>query len=97
MSRTLDFMLKLRRIDDAGLTQRYVLVLWAVRETPGMMGLELTRKLGYKTRSNIQHSISVLVDKGLIEDRRIKTGNLTPNDLHITPAGDKFLSDLISD
>lgn len=90
-----DFMVRLKRIDNAGHNVRDVLILWAIKKEPGLMGRELAIKLGYKTRSNVQIRLRHLLDNGLLADHRIKKNNLTPNDLHITPAGEKFLDSVV--
>lgn len=95
MTGTIDFMLRLKKIDTAGHSVRDIFVLWAVKQEPGLMGNELAHKLGYKTRSNVQNRIGHLINAGLLEDRRAKISQLTPNDLHITPAGEQFLRDVV--
>lgn len=90
-----DFMLRLKKIDRAGHTCRDVFVLWAVAREPGLMGRELAIKLGYKTRSAVQNRIGHLIRAGLLEDRRAVMSQLTPNDLYITPAGEKFLAEVV--
>jgi DNA-binding MarR family transcriptional regulator len=95
MTGTVDFMLRLKKIDAGGHSVRDVFVLWAVKQEPGLMGRELAHKLGYKTRSNVQNRIGHLIQAGLLEDRRVRKSNLTPNDLHITPAGEQFLRDVV--
>jgi DNA-binding MarR family transcriptional regulator len=91
----LNFMVRLRRIDNAHLVCRDVLIMWAVKADPGMMGRELAMKLGYKSRSNVQEHVARLIRLGFIEDRRVKLDNRTPNDLHITPAGIDFLAETV--
>lgn len=90
-----DFMLRLKKIDAGGHTVRDVFILWAVARDPGLMGRELATKLGYKTRSAVQNRIGHLIQAGLLEDRRAKISQLTPNDLYITPAGEKFLAEVV--
>lgn len=90
-----DFMVRLKKIDSAHLTNRDVLILWAVKKDPGVMGRELATKLGYKSRSNVQENILRLLRLKLIEDHRPQADNRTPNDLHLTPAGEAFLGDIV--
>lgn len=96
MTATTDFMLKLRRIDDMKVIARDVLILWACRAKPGMMGMELALSLGYASRSVVQTRIRILCEMGLLDDRRKIRGPKTPNDLHITAAGSKFLDELLA-
>lgn len=91
----LAFMVRLRKIDNAKLVTRDVLILWAVRATPGMMGRELAMQLGYKSRSNVQEHVKRLCRLGFVEDRRVKLDNRTPNDLYITPAGEALLAEIV--
>lgn len=95
MTTQIDFLIRLRRIDRAKVTPRDVIVMWAIREIPGVMGRELATKVGVKSRSGIQNGILRLIRMGLIEDRRIKLTNLTPNDLYITQAGCDFLDYIV--
>lgn len=95
MTATIDFMVRLKKIDNAALTSRCVMVMWALKTEGGMMGQELAHKLGYKTRSNVQDSIKTLIAAGYIEDRRVKRNNQTPNDLWLLPKGEQFLADIV--
>lgn len=95
MTATIDFLVRLKTLDRSGLKVRDVLVLWAVSRDDGLMGREVAMKLGYKSRSNVQDCVSRLIDHGMIEDRRTKRNNQTPNDLYILPAGEKFLADVV--
>lgn len=94
-----DFLIRLRKIDNAALKARDVIVLWAIGRHPGMMGRELAMKLGYKSRSNVQDCVTRLVLCKFVEDRRVvsdpKMFNRVPNDLWILPAGTQFLADVV--
>lgn len=93
-----EFMLKLRKIEDAGLTTRDVLILWACRSKAGMMGREVQLMLAYPFRSMLQIRFRILSEKGLLEDRRLpnRVRQREPNRLYVTPAGEKFLDDLLA-
>lgn len=95
---TIEFMLKLRRIEDAGLITRDVQILWACRARPGMMGRELQLMLAYASRSLLQVRLRILEENGLLEDRRAKDGKRqrAPNRLFITPPGEQFLDKLLA-
>lgn len=95
LSPTVDFMVRLKLIERNQHSVRDVLILWAVQREPGLMGLELARVLGYRTRSHVQARIGHLILFGLLEDRRKKLNSLTPNDLYITAAGEKFLREVV--
>lgn len=88
-------MVRLRRIDRQRLTVRDIIILWAIRNNPGVMGRELATKLGYKSRSNVQEGIARLLRAKFIEDRRPVQDHMTPNDLHITSAGQDFLEEVV--
>ncbi|MBA3831651.1 MAG: hypothetical protein H0X34_07120 [Chthoniobacterales bacterium] len=90
-----EFFVRLRMIENANLKPRDIVVLYAVRATPGMMGLELAKKLGYRSRSNVQDCVIRLVKHGYAVDRRVADTQQTPNDLHCTPAGELLLSDIV--
>jgi DNA-binding MarR family transcriptional regulator len=98
MTDIIPLLVALRKLDNARLTARDVLVMEALRERPGMMGRELSAKIGMKTRSNVQDSIRRLILNNMIEDRRAVFDGLhnrTPNDLYLLPAGEKFLNELV--
>lgn len=89
------FLIALRKIDRAGLTARDILLIESVRQNPGCMGRELATRIGLQARSNLQFSLPRLKLLGMIEDRRPQVGRAHVNILHITPAGERFLDDLI--
>lgn len=95
MNATIDFLLRLKKLDGTSLSPRCIIVLWALKVEGGQMGQELAHKLGYKTRSNLQDTIRTLINEGYIEDRRVKMNNQTPNDLWILPKGEQFLADVV--
>jgi DNA-binding MarR family transcriptional regulator len=92
---TVDFFTRLRRIDNHDLKVRDIVILWAIAREPGMMGNEIAAKLGYKSRSNVKICIARLEREGYIEDRRPAINRSTPNDLHITPAGNVLLAEIV--
>jgi DNA-binding MarR family transcriptional regulator len=91
---TAEFMVRLRKIDRSGLKVRDVIVLWAIRENPGMMGRELSSKLGYESRSHVQDCFQRLERHGFIVDRRVTRDQQTPCDFHITDPGKEFLASI---
>jgi DNA-binding MarR family transcriptional regulator len=92
---SIDFLSRLKRIDNHDLKGRDILVLWGIARENGVMGQEIAHKLGYKERSNIQHSINRLLRHGLIEDRRPAINHMTPNELYVTPAGTELLTEIV--
>lgn len=94
-NQTTDFLRRIAIVDGKKLATRDILILYAIRAEPGMMGRELAFKIGHKSRSNVQDHIVRLTREGFIEDRRVKRNNLTPNALHITAAGSEFLDRVV--
>lgn len=92
---TVNFMFQMRTLERAGMSPRDVLILWAVKTNPGIMGRELAIKLGYASRSNIHKGVERFLERGFIVDHRKIAGPHTPNDFHITEAGNAFLDNLI--
>lgn len=91
------FMLRLKKIDNANLTSRDIMVLWALHTTPGMMGQEVSKKLGFEVRSRIQYVFDRLIREGYIEDRRIIVKRKAPNNFFILPKGRDFITDLLAE
>lgn len=92
---SIDFLSRLRRIDDRGLKLRDVIVLWAIAREHGMMGKEIAMKLGYKSRSNVQDCFKRLEQHGYIEDRRPVRNQITASDFHVLQKGNDFLAEIV--
>lgn len=90
-----EFFVRLRLIENAKLKPRDIVVLYAIHATPGMMGQELAKKLGYGSRSNVQDCVIRLIKHGYAVDRRLTDNQQTPNDLHCTLAGKVLLSVIV--
>lgn len=84
---TVDFLVRLRKIDKHTLTVRDVLVLYAIIENPGMAGNEVSAKLGLDNRSSIASNLQRLQREGYIEDHRKVRRKANPAVLHALPAG----------
>jgi DNA-binding MarR family transcriptional regulator len=95
ITKAADFFVRLRRIDNAKLKTRDIVVLAAIKAQPGMMGRELALKLGYATRSNVQDCVARLIKYGYTVDKRATQDQQTPNDLHITDAGTALLAEIV--
>jgi DNA-binding MarR family transcriptional regulator len=93
-SGTLDFLVRLRKIDKRSLTCRDVLVLFAIIEAPGSSGLEISVKLGLPDRSSLGSGIVRLEREGYIEDRREIRRKAHPAVLHATPLGLAFWDEI---
>jgi DNA-binding MarR family transcriptional regulator len=91
---TLEFLVKLRKIDKRTLTVRDVLVLYAVIENPGIAGMDVATKLGFRDRSSIASNVQRLEREGYIEDRREVHRKAIPALLHPLPAGIEFCNEI---
>jgi DNA-binding MarR family transcriptional regulator len=92
---TIDFFVRLRKIDDLDLKPRDVMVLWSVARQPGQMGQEIAKKIGYPTRSNIQDGIRRLLTGGYMEDRRVTHNQHTPSQYHLLAKGAALLDEIV--
>lgn len=88
-SPVVDFLVRLRRIDQTGLKARDILILYTVISNPGISGIDITHKLGYGERSHIQSALYRLCDLGYMEDRRSpeRRRKANPAMFHPLPAG----------
>jgi len=90
-----DFFIRLRKLENANLKLRDIFVLYTIGRNPGIMGQELSKKLGYASRSSVQDCISRLLRFGYVEDRRREVSQLVPNDLHILPRGEALITEVV--
>ena len=93
-SPTVEFMLRLRKIDRSYLNVRDVLFLYAIIARPGISGSDAGIMIGVPSRSCLQFSLSRLIKYGLVEDRRDRESRGIPNQLYPLPAGIEFWEDL---
>jgi DNA-binding MarR family transcriptional regulator len=91
---TVDFLVRLRKIDKRTLTVRDVLVLYTVIENPGIAGNEISNKLGLADRSSIASNLLRLEREGYIEDRREVRRKANPASFHVLPPGLTFWDDI---
>ena len=87
---TVDFLIRLRKIDKQGMTLRDTLLLYIVLGNPGMSGLDLGKAIGFGHRSSIDSNIRRMIRLGMIEDHRERHARAIPNNLHATEAGKAF-------
>ena len=93
-SPTVDFLIRLKKLDRAGLTVRDALVLYTIIHNPGISGVHIADMVGAGNRSNIAFNVQRLAREGFIEDRRQQVGKAHPTMFHVLPAGLKFWNDL---
>lgn len=86
-SSAVDFLIRLKKIDLRGLTVRDMLVLYTIITKPGISGMEISTKLGFKDRASIQSNVNRLIREGYIEDRREHQRKAYATILHVLPAG----------
>lgn len=91
---TVEFLSRLRKIDLRSLTNRDVLVLYAIIQQPGQSGLEISTKLGIPDRSGIASNIWRLIREGYIEDRRTEHKKAVPAILHPLQRGLEFWDEI---
>lgn len=91
---TIDFLVKLRKIDKRTLTVRDLLVLYVIIETPGCSGIDVSNKLGLPVRSSIASNLLRLEREGYIEDRREVRSKAVSAILHPLPRGLEFWDEI---
>lgn len=91
---TLDFLVKLRKVDKRTLTVRDVLVLYTIIQQPGISGIDVTTKLGLPDRSSIASNLLRLEREGYISDHRETRSKANPAILHPTQRGLEFWEDI---
>lgn len=94
LSGTLDFLLRLRKIDKHTLTVRDVLVLYCIIENPGIAGNEIAVKLGLENRSSIASNLLRLIREGYVEDHRTVRRKANPAVMHVLPKGLSFWNEI---
>lgn len=88
---TLKFLQTLHHIDKTRITNRDVLVLFVVCQCPGICGKDIADRLNVRVAANIQKGIQRLIERGMIEDRRVEKSSAVPQILHPLPPGFDFL------
>lgn len=93
---TVEFLLRLRKIDKSGLTARDVLLLYTIISNPGINGWDAGRKIGLAERSSVTFGMNRLIKRHFIEDRREQNlvGKGIPNRFYVLPAGIEFWNEL---
>lgn len=93
-SPTVEFLVRLRKIDKAVLTARDVLLLYTIISNPGINGWDAGKMIGIAERSSVQFGLARMIKRGLIEDRREVEHKGVPNRLYALPAGIEFWNEL---
>lgn len=65
-----DFLARIKALDNSGFTPRDLLVLYTIIQKPGCSGIEVCQAIGVENRSNIRSNLQRLERFGLIEDKR---------------------------
>lgn len=85
-----EFLSRLKIVDQAGYTVRDVLVLYCIIRNPGISGVDVAHKIGVEFRSNVNSQITRLIRGKMIEDRREISRKATSQILHPLPDGIAF-------
>lgn len=65
-----DFLARLKALDNSGFTPRDVLVLYTIIQKPGSSGIEVCQAIGVENHGNIRCNLQRMQRFGLIEDKR---------------------------
>jgi predicted transcriptional regulator len=90
------FMKRLHIIMRARLNIRDVLILYVVANNPGINKLDAAQMLGFESHSGVRESIKKCLARGFIEDKRRASIQSMAASMHVLPAGQQFLRDLLS-
>lgn len=93
-ARTLEFLMRLKKIDVAKMTVREVMCLYMIIGIPGMSRTDLAKALGLNAEVNVLYTIKRLVRRGFVEDRRPESRRAVPAMLYALPAGVEFWESL---
>lgn len=88
------FLVRLRKIDMHGLTIRDPIILYAIIVSPGISGMDITKKIGLRDRSSVALNIQRLIRCGFIEDRREMARKAAPAILHPLAPGLAFWDEI---
>lgn len=81
------FIERILEADRAGLKTRDIAILYHVIQTPGLCGLDITRRLSCVNRSSAQSHFPRLIRLGFVEDRREREASAVPSRFYITAKG----------
>lgn len=87
VSPLIDFLMRLKKIERAGMTGRDLMLLYAVISKPGINGQHLANSINIGNRSAIDANIARLIKLGYVEDRRVLVQKATPQVLVPTELG----------
>lgn len=96
ISPTVTFMMRLRKIDKAGITPRDFIGLYAIYTHPGCNGNDVTKMVGHEERSGMQSGFHRMIRLGLIEDRRERVSKAVPTVFYITEKGKQLLDEIMA-
>jgi len=90
-----DMPIRLQKLDKAGLSPRDILILYVVKNKPGINGIETAHILNLRSHSCVQTQFRRMIRQELIEDRRLEAKKATSAYYHITSKGEKLLDEII--
>lgn len=74
-----DFLARLKALDNSGFTPRDVLVLYTIIRKPGSSGIEVCNAIGVENHCNIRCNLQRMQRFGLIEDQRVVGRKAVPS------------------
>lgn len=89
-SPTVDFLMRMKYMDQNFVTPRDVMCLYVIITKPGLSRQDLCDAIGLNAISNVFSNINRLMRWGYIEDRRKVVRQSCPSMLHPLPAGIEF-------
>lgn len=91
----LDTVSRLYKLDKSHFSPRDILVLYVIKNRPGINGVEIMQTLNLPTHSCVQSNLRRLIKKKLMEDHRSEARKATSASYHLTAEGEKLLDEII--
>jgi len=89
-SPTIDFLVRMKALDDNYVTPRDIMCLYAIIRKPGMSRQDLAHAIGVPTPANVLSNVNRLIRWNYVEDRRTVSRRASPSFLHALPDGIEF-------
>ncbi len=89
-SPTIDFLIRLKLLDENYVTPRDLLILYAIIRKPGMSQKDVSEAIGVNNPANVMSNIARLQRWNYIEDKRVVSRRASPSLLYALPDGVEF-------
>lgn len=89
-----DFLVRMKYLDEQRVTPRDVMCLYAIIRKPGMHRHDLSKAIGVNAGVNVLTNVNKMIRWGFIEDRREVSRRLNPSVFHATAEGIAFWESL---